>query len=254
MQRFRRVLTALFAFALVSSLIQGVLFNFGLVLPILAAAAAGLLLCLRWQAAVSVWKNLRARLWGRIFTGTVALAGAAGVLVCLILSGLMIHAILQTPPGGQTTVIVLGARVTGERPSLMLERRLQAAVRYLKANPESVAVLSGGLGAGADISEALAMKRWLAANGIAEERLFLEDRSISTYENMIFSQMVIAENNLPQRVAIATDGFHIYRAHLLARQAGLDPSAIPAQTPIRLLPYYWVREIAAILVGFGLPG
>jgi len=87
------------------------------------------------------------------------------------------------------------------------------------------------------------------ANGICQSRLFVEGRSTNTYENITFSQAIIAENGLSQSVVIATDGFHMFRAHTHARQAGLEPSAVPSRTPLRLLPFYWAREIAAILAG-----
>jgi len=93
------------------------------------------------------------------------------------------------------------------------------------------------------------MKRWLVANGICQSRLFLEERSTNTYENITFSELIISENALPRDVVVATDGFHMFRAHGHARQAGLEPSAAPSRTPLRLLPFYWAREIAAILAG-----
>jgi len=153
------------------------------------------------------------------------------------------------PPTGDTTVIVLGARVRGYTPSLVLQLRIEAALAYLDANPEASAILSGGLGESAYISEAEAMKRWLVANGVCDSRLFLEERSTNTHENIMFSQAIIAEHGLSQSVVIATDGFHMFRAHTHARRAGLEPSSAPSRTPLRLLPFYWAREIAAILVG-----
>jgi len=244
------VLALVFALIFFISLIQGFLFRFGLVFPFLAISLAGIWLCLRWDDFVRIWTKLRKRVWGKIITNAAVMLVAAVIIVCAVISGFMVGAVKLEPPAGNTTVIVLGAQVVGDRSSLILQLRLEAALAYLDENPASAAVLSGGLGGGAYISEAEAMKQWLMANGICESRLFLEDRSTSTYENITFSELIIAENSLPKNVVIATDGFHMFRAHNLARHAGLNPSAIPSRTPLRLLPFYWVREIAAILVSF----
>ena len=249
MKRFRLILAIVFALGFQFSVAQGFLFGFGLALPFIAASLAGGLICLRWDSSVRIWKNLRTRLWGKIVTGTLVLLAAVSIIICAVVSGLMISAMRLGPPGGDATVIVLGARVTGERLSLILQLRLQEALAYLSENPEAAAILSGGLGEGAYISEALAMKRWLVANGICESRLFLEERSTNTYENITFSAYIIEENGLPKNVVIATDGFHMFRAHGHARQAGLEPSSAPSRTPLRLLPFYWAREIAAIVTG-----
>ena len=247
MKRRRLVLAILSALLFLFSVIQGFLFGFGLVFTFIAISIAGLWLCLRWESALRIWTALRGRIWGRIATNALAVLVAASVVACAVVSGLMVSAMRLGPPEGETTVIVLGARVVGERPSLILQLRLEAALAYLDKNPEAAAVLSGGLGENAYISEAEAMKRWLVANGICESRLFVEGRSTNTYQNIAFSQAIITENGLPRNVVFATDGFHMFRAHRLARQAGLEPSAIPSRTPLRLLPFYWIREIAAIL-------
>ena len=59
-----------------------------------------------------------------------------------------------SPPAGADAVIVLGCGVRGERVSLTLARRLDAALAYLEENPKAYVVVSGGQGAGEDISEA----------------------------------------------------------------------------------------------------
>ena len=56
-------------------------------------------------------------------------------------------------------LIVLGAHVDGTRLTLALLERTRRALEYLKANPGTKAVLSGGKGKGEKISEARAMYR-----------------------------------------------------------------------------------------------
>ena len=83
--------------------------------------------------------------------------------------------------------------------------------------------------------------------GIDPARLYREDQSTSTAENMAFSAAVIAENRLPRQVVIATDGFHQYRCAAYAKQNGLAAWAASCPSPWYLGPGYWCREMAGIL-------
>lgn len=173
----------------------------------------------------------------------IGLIAALGVVI----SSFMVAAAVNKPQGGDSTVIVLGARIHGDRPSRMLRERLDAAAEYLKENPQANCVVSGGLGEGEQYTEAQVMKAYLCEQGIAPERIFEEGCSTDTHENIAYSLAVIREQGLSERVVIATQEFHQYRAATLARRAGLcDVSAATTATPLHLLLCYWVRECAAI--------
>ena len=105
-------------------------------------------------------------------------------------------------------LLVLGCRVYGARPSRLLRWRADRAAKYLKAHPQSVAVLSGGQGRDEAISEAEAMRRLLTQAGIAPSRLLLEDKSTSTQENIAFSGEILAKNGLSDR-PVGVDIEHI---------------------------------------------
>ena len=133
---------------------------------------------------------------------------AEGVIVltiCLVvlMSILMIRSATNKPVGNET-VIILGCRVYGENPSLSLMDRMDAAYEYLVKYPETYCVVSGGQGDGENISEAECMYRYLTDKGIDGNRIFKEEASTSTRENIAFSLKVIEENNLPDTIAIAT--------------------------------------------------
>ena len=96
------------------------------------------------------------------------------------------------------TMIVLGCGLEGERPSQMLWRRLTAAQSYLEQHPTVPVIVSGGQGSDEIMSEAQCMKNWLTDQGVSGERIFMEDRSSTTYENLKFSRAVIEENDLPE--------------------------------------------------------
>ncbi len=183
---------------------------------------------------------------GRVLIGAAALVIAAGVLTVGIETILMVHA-ANRKPEESVTVVVLGCRVYGENPSLMLAERLEAAYAYLSEHEDAACVLSGGKGGGENISEAEAMYRWLIDRGIDKERLFLEDKSTSTRENLSFSLEIIEESQLPEKIGIATNEFHEYRAGKIAGALGLEYYSISGKTAWWLLPTYYVRELYGIL-------
>ena len=130
----------------------------------------------------------------------------------------------------------------------MLDDRIDAAYRYLAEHPESRCVASGGQNDNEPISEASCIRNTLVARGIHPDRIYLEDRSRSTEENLTFSAELIRKEGLPARVAIASDNFHQLRAAVWARRGGLDPWSIGCVTWWPLSPGYWAREAAAVTV------
>ena len=214
---------------------------------------AGLAVC----AALVVYAVFMTRFhrWLRLFwqrtSGKVVLSAfGVGLVIALVLvivmTALMVRAACAKP-APNATVIVLGCKAYGERPSIMLEERLKAAMQYLNENPESACIVSGGQGADETISEALCMYLYLTNNGIAPERVYMEDQSTTTRENLAFSYEIIKEQGLNESIAIATNNFHEYRAGRIADGIGLEYGAVPGDTALWLLPTYYARELFAIL-------
>jgi uncharacterized SAM-binding protein YcdF (DUF218 family) len=141
-------------------------------------------------------------------------------------------------------IIILGARVKGEIPSLALQYRIDAAANYMKKNEETIAIASGGQGPGEDITEAEAIKKGLLAHGIPDSKIVLEDKSTDTVENIRFSKKLIP-NHLETGL-IVTNDFHLYRATSIAKDQGLNLQGIPAKTPTVAIPKSYAREYLAI--------
>jgi len=148
----------------------------------------------------------------------------------------------------EDVVIVLGAGVHGERVSAPLARRLDTAIAYWNENPNAIIIVTGGLGNRASITEAEAMSRYLIARGIPPDRILLEDRSTTTYENLVFANEILSAR-FPDgfRSVLITNDFHIYRAVGTARQAGLDPNRLGAPTDWVTQPVNYFREMLAVL-------
>lgn len=172
-------------------------------------------------------------------------AGAAVVLAVMVLMGIQAG---HRPTEGDCTVIVLGCQVSEDgSPTVMLGDRIDAAYRYLSEHPESRCVASGGQNDNEPISEAACIRDTLTGMGIDPSRIYLEDKSTSTEENLAFSAQVIAENGLPESVAIASDNFHQLRSHIWAERSGLTPCSAGCASPWFLTAGYWAREAAALV-------
>ena len=146
-------------------------------------------------------------------------------------------------------VIVLGAGVNGTVPSLILSERINRAYEYLTENPDVICIVSGGQGPGESITEAKCMYDSLVAKGIDPNRIWQEDKSTSTRENIRFSLALIQEKTgeTPQQAAVISNEFHLYRASFFAQEEGLDMLGVPAKTTwFSLRANYFLREIVAV--------
>ena len=149
-------------------------------------------------------------------------------------------------------LIVLGARLYGARPSPSLEERLKRATEYLQENKEIKVVVSGGQGPDEDVSEAYAMREYLEAHGINEDRIIFEDQSTNTFENLSLSLKKIREKDSREniKVLIATNKYHIFRSKLLARRLGMIPRGLPAKVPPTTALKAYIREYFAVIKSF----
>lgn len=178
----------------------------------------------------------------------VAVIVALGIVGMAFISGKMYGASLNTLPDDvtRTTVVVLGCRIKGDQPSLMLKNRLDTAAEYLLSNPEAFCVVTGGQGEDEEYAEAVIMKRYLIEKGISSGRIIAEKESTSTVENLAFSAKLIEKYNCHENIVIVSDRFHQYRAKLAAEDAGLKSYALPCETRWELVAQYWFREMAGI--------
>ena len=157
-------------------------------------------------------------------------------------------------PSPSDVVIVLGAGLLGDKPSWILENRLDCAAEYLQSYPNAIAVVSGGKGSGETETEASVMKKYLVEKGISQERVIMEDKSATTVENFKFSKEILDEklgaNNYS--VSYITNKFHMYRAGLIAKKTGLTASGIAAKDVYVVMFSNYPREYFALIKYFVL--
>lgn len=143
-------------------------------------------------------------------------------------------------------LIVLGAQVRGKKITDSLKRRLDRAVMYLKKYPDTRVIVSGGQGPGEEISEADAMAEYLITSGISRKRIIREGQSTSTRENLRYSKKYTDPQK--EKIGIVTNGFHMYRALLIADQEGYrNTYKVPASSNPVFQINYLMREFFAVV-------
>ena len=81
-------------------------------------------------------------------------------------------------------VVVLGAQVQGDQPSLTLKKRLDLALSYLNDHPQAKVIVSGAQGADEAYTEAYVMAKYLIEQGVDESRVIQEEQAHDTRENL----------------------------------------------------------------------
>ena len=161
----------------------------------------------------------------------------------------IIQASFGTPEAEAEYLVVLGAKVRDDGPSVSLWDRINAAADYLKAHEDTIAIVSGGQGEDEPITEAQCMHDELVKLGIDESRIWMEDNATSTDENMRFSLDLIEEKTgtRPKKLAILSSEYHLYRSSLMAKKLGIEFVGVPAKTSrLSQLVNHAMREVAGV--------
>lgn len=136
------------------------------------------------------------------------------------------------PETNELCIIVLGFQLNedGTMKDELIER-LKVAKASAEKYPESYVVCTGGGTAknNESATEAGEMAKWLIENGISEDRVIVEDKSITTAQNAIYTFEILADK-YPEvnSLAIVSSDYHIRtgwllftaEATLLAEKAG----------------------------------
>ncbi|NSP65146.1 YdcF family protein [Enterococcus faecalis] len=160
------------------------------------------------------------------------------------------------PKYTQDYIVVLGSGlINGEIVPPLLQARINKAIQFYKAqnratlNPPKI-VMSGGQGPDELLPESVAMKMYALTQGIPDDDILVEAHSKNTLENMRFSKETMIEDfgNANFQAIFTTNNYHLFRAGLFARMAGLKADGIGAKTAFYFLPNAFIREFIAIVV------
>ena len=161
---------------------------------------------------------------------------------------------LSRPRKDQDYIIVLGAGLVDGNVSPLLAKRVDRAADFYKEQkktaPPPKLIMSGGQGPNEPRPEAFAMAEYAIEKGVPESDIILESKSANTLQNMRFSKEILDDisKGTPYKAIYATSGFHLLRAGIYARKAGMNIGGIGSKTAFYYLPAAMLREYIAYSV------
>lgn len=161
------------------------------------------------------------------------------------------HSDVDGQPGA---MVILGAQLKDDGPSLFLQRRLETALAYLEDHPDVLVVVSGGQGSNEPDTEANGMEKFLRSHGF-EGTVLKEDQSHNTKENLKNSKALLAQNgyDVSRGVVLVSNDFHLARCRLLAGRFGYQASTLAAQSDHFWYKLYnFLREPVGLVKSFAL--
>lgn len=122
-------------------------------------------------------------------------------------------------------VIVLGAKVDSNGPSLMLKDRLDKAIDIYRSNSDIKIIVSGDSVNPSIYDEVGTMYSYLVSNGVNSSNIIKDNYGISTYDSIVRMKDII--NN--DKVIVVTQKYHLYRSIYIARSLDLESVGISAR-------------------------
>lgn len=148
---------------------KGILFGLCLIIVtlciaygiIIKAAGSGTGFYIIWFAIAGVFVGLGViiywQLWSRIPFGIrIAAAVLCGIFLLsfVIIEGCVVSHMHDKGEDGLDYIVVLGAQMRQNGPSVVLQYRLDEAIKYLNDNPDTICIVSGGQGYNEPCTEA----------------------------------------------------------------------------------------------------
>lgn len=138
-------------------------------------------------------------------------------------------------------IIILGAGIWGDKPSPMLEDRLQEGIKLYQNGISDKIIMSGDHGK-KEYDEVNIMKNYAIEKGIPSENIFMDHAGFSTYESIYRAKDIFQA----KKVVIVTQKYHLYRALYIANRLGLETYGVGSD-PRQYVgaTYREIREILA---------
>jgi uncharacterized SAM-binding protein YcdF (DUF218 family) len=209
--------------------------------------------------------------WGELWRWGVTLVGFC--VAALVVAGLvLVVAIYRQARTDQArpaeAIVVLGTAQYNGWPGPVFRARLDRAIELWRAGYAPVLVVTGGKMPGDGYTEAEAAWAYLTDAGVPAEVILTENAASDTWESMQGVAALMRPAGIDE-VIVVSDGFHLFRSRMMARDVGLQAWGSPAEmSPIRTggggeLTYV-IREAAAVvahlwqtrvepIVGFATP-
>jgi uncharacterized SAM-binding protein YcdF (DUF218 family) len=161
--------------------------------------------------------------------GKILLAIIALTVVVLTVTAARIYRYSSVAVDKQAdAAVVLGAAVWSQNVSPVFRERINHAVDLYRKGKVRKLIFTGGQGNSNEPTEAAAASSYAQANGIPIQDILVEQKSHTTFENIVNAKQLADANSL-KTVLIVSDPMHMKRAMTMARDVGLI--AYPSPTP-----------------------
>lgn len=174
-------------------------------------------------------KHIILRIAGCILRAVVVLF----TLVIVFFCGKVSCGSVINTAGQADHAIVLGLALENGKPTGDLLARLDEAQAYLERYPEAQLILTGGNADASGRTEADVMYDILAARGISDSRMILEDQAESTKANFQNTAQIL-DPAMP--VVLISSNYHMDRAAQTAKNAGFT-NVLRLPAPSSLLSF-----------------
>lgn len=139
-------------------------------------------------------------------------------------------------------IIVPGAQIVGDQPSLYLQKRLDMAVKLYKKGVADTIVVSGGHNNKEKKEEADVMKNYLIEQGIPSYHIYKDYGGTNTYQTMARSALFFKG----KKAVITTQKMYAARSVYLAETVHLDAVAVESDLgSYTSNPFAYFREFLA---------
>ena len=138
-------------------------------------------------------------------------------------------------------ILILGAGIWGDKPSPMLQDRLDVGIRLYNDNIVPKIIMSGDHGR-KEYDEVNIMKNYAIDKGILSENIFMDHAGFSTYDSIYRAKEIFKAKN----IIIVTQEYHLYRALYIANSLGIKAYGVSSDPrKYRGQLYRELREILA---------
>lgn len=146
--------------------------------------------------------------------------------------------------------VILGAAVWGgNRPSPVLRERINKGFEIYKYKYVQKLVLTGG-GSPNEMTEADVSKKALVDYGVEVKNIYLEGKSSSTFEQVLYVRDSLYRKLNWSRVILISDNYHLYRSEQICSFNGINADCIASDTPLSTEGdiTYCIKETFAVFI------
>lgn len=138
-------------------------------------------------------------------------------------------------------IVVLGAAVwSNNQASPVLMGRVKKAA-FLFKNKYAQRIVVTGANAPGEMSEASVAKRELIKRGIPENKIFTEEKTKSTVQQMLVVRKILENNKNIKDIIVVSDQFHLLRIYAISKFLNIDINYVSSGFKLNMSTEFWFR-------------